>query len=197
MLKADEVGFDYGDKPVFDAVNLLFADGLMHLQGENGAGKSTLLKLMAGLLAPSRGHLTYAGHASDAQELRDARALCFVGHALGVNGLLSPKQHWLFDLHQPAHEFKQARDYFGLQGVEDMPCQSLSVGQQRRAAFLRLLVSPGRLWLLDEPFAGLDPEGMDGLTQLIVRHMRVGGGVVLTSHQPLPSELKPTMQYHL
>jgi heme exporter protein A len=197
MLKADEVGFDYGDKPVFDAVNLSFAAGLMHLQGENGAGKSTLLKLMAGLLAPSRGCMTYAGQLCDAQGLRDTRALCFVGHALGVNGLLSPRQHWLYDLHQPAHEFKQALDYFGLQGAEDMPCHSLSVGQQRRVAFLRLLVSPGRLWLLDEPFAGLDPKAMDGLTQLIVRHLHLGGSVVLTSHQSLPIELKPTMQYCL
>jgi len=76
----------------------------------------------------------------------------------------------------------------GLRGHEDLPARVLSQGQQKRVALSRLLLSEARLWLLDEPFVGLDAAAVElaavELLQSVIRdHVAKGGMVVLTTHQ--------------
>jgi heme exporter protein A len=68
-------------------------------------------------------------------------------------------------------------------GVPELPVRKLSQGQRRRAALARLLVSDAPLWLLDEPFATLDAEGISNLNGLMEKQVDRGGAVVYTTHQ--------------
>ena len=72
-----------------------------------------------------------------------------------------------------------------LAGYEDVPCQQLSAGQQRRVALARLLVTPTPLWILDEPFTALDKAGVAWLESQIARHVNADGSVLITSHHAL------------
>ena len=70
----------------------------------------------------------------------------------------------------------------GLQGLEDQPARTLSAGQRKRLGLARMRLLPSRLWLLDEPFANLDLEGIALVNQLVERHLAEGGGALITSH---------------
>src|ERR1051325_9058526 len=67
--------------------------------------------------------------------------------------------------------------------VPALPVRKLSQGQRRRAALARLLVSEAPLWLLDEPFATLDAQGISLLNDLLEKQVEGGGAVVYTTHQ--------------
>ena len=81
-----------------------------------------------------------------------------------------------------------ALERVGLRGYSDIPCHSLSAGQQRRVALARLLLSNAKIWFLDEPFAALDGQGVKFVEQCMERHVNGGGAVMLTTHQPIGME---------
>ena len=80
----------------------------------------------------------------------------------------------------------------GLAGYADVTCRNMSAGQQQRVSLARLLLSPARLWVLDEPFTTLDVAGVKILENLLARHASNGGAVLVTTHHKLdvPCELR-------
>ena len=76
--------------------------------------------------------------------------------------------------------------HFGLRGRSQQLVRHLSQGQKRRVALSRLVLSPARLWVLDEPYVAMDESGIHLLADLIGDHVEAGGLVVLTSHQKVP-----------
>jgi heme exporter protein A len=78
----------------------------------------------------------------------------------------------------PHHALKSV----GLEGYEDVPLRQLSAGQKKRVALARLLLVPAALWLLDEPYANLDLEGINLVNRMIAAHLREGGAALVTTH---------------
>jgi heme exporter protein A len=72
---------------------------------------------------------------------------------------------------------------FGVPGLGRRVVRQLSQGQKKRVALARLALSPARLWVLDEPFVGMDDGGVRMLCDLLATHLAHQGVVVLTSHQ--------------
>lgn len=188
ILDVQNLHFDYPEQSVLHNVSFTVPEGcVLHLRGGNGAGKTTLLKLLAGLFVPSEGEIHY-GEQSIAHDLPKYReSLCFIGHKTGVSSLLTVREQCYFDLqnHAAAPSVNEIMTTFALEGLMDVPCGLLSVGQQRRVALTRLLMSRATLWLLDEPFAALDAAGMEVLMRCLNTHLLKGGQAVLTSHQPV------------
>ncbi|MNF47199.1 Cytochrome c biogenesis ATP-binding export protein CcmA [compost metagenome] len=113
----------------------------------------------------------------------------WIGHAAGIKGLLTAEENlrWLCALHQPAgrEAIWQALEAVGLRGFEDVPCHTLSAGQQRRVALARLYLDAPPLWILDEPFTALDKQGVAQLEAHLARHCEQGGLVVFTTHHSM------------
>ena len=70
----------------------------------------------------------------------------------------------------------------GLAGYEDAPLRTLSAGQKKRLGLARLWLSPAPLWLLDEPYANLDLEGITLVNRMVQAHLREGGAALITTH---------------
>ncbi|MHB0849991.1 cytochrome c biogenesis heme-transporting ATPase CcmA [Stutzerimonas nitrititolerans] len=175
---------------LFDRLDLRIAGGeMLQISGPNGSGKTSLLRLLSGLMQPTAGEVRLKGRSLETQRNELARNLLWIGHAAGIKGLLSAEENltWLCALHQPAgrEAIWQALAEVGLRGFEDVPCHTLSAGQQRRVALARLYLNPPPLWILDEPFTALDKHGVAQLEHHLALHCERGGMVVLTTHHSM------------
>ena len=175
---------------LFEGLELRVQAGdMLQVSGPNGSGKSSLLRLLAGLMQPSDGEVRLAGRLLAEQHIELARNLLWLGHAAGIKGLLTAEENlaWLCALHRPASReaIAEALGAVGLRGFEDVPCHTLSAGQQRRVALARLYLDAAPLWILDEPFTALDKQGVSQLELHLAQHCEQGGMVVLTTHHQL------------
>jgi heme exporter protein A len=178
------------------AGRILFADlslslpagAVLHVEGANGAGKSTLLRILAGLLRPQSGRVVlFPQHYQDDPDYW-RRQLLFIGHKAAVKAELTALENLSIQAQFDGVSVSDpwlALETVGLLGLEDIPAQQLSAGQQRRIALARLWNSSAQLWILDEPFTALDVRGIALLQQRFARHVEQGGSIILTSHQPL------------
>ena len=177
MLQARDLTLERLFEPVFAPVNLDVAGGeLWLLSGANGRGKTTLIRLFAGLLRPSTGKLTRRVKVS------------YLGHQLGVKDDLTVAENLRFYSALAGTEpgtVGAAIERLGLRGLEQQAARTLSAGQRKRCALARLLLHPQPLWLLDEPYANLDADGIHQVDGLIREQLARGGACVLSTHGAL------------
>jgi heme exporter protein A len=152
---------------------------LVLIEGANGAGKTTLLRSLAGL----------SQLGMEGEIRRHCVQLLYLGHRPGIKQLLTARENlaWYCQAYGlDDNRVESALDRVGLYGYEDMLCQNMSAGQQRRVNLARLYLGDGGLWLLDEPFTAIDKAGVKSLSQTLVEQVESGGAVIMTSHQELP-----------
>ena len=190
QLEAVDLACERDWRMLFEHLDLQLAAGdMLQISGPNGSGKTSLLRLLAGLMRPTSGQILVQGKPLAEQRGELVRLLLWIGHAAGIKDLLTPEENlaWLCALHRPAgrEAIWQALEAVGLRGFEDVPCHTLSAGQQRRVALARLYLDSPPLWILDEPFTALDKQGVAQLEEHLARHCESGGMVVLTTHHTL------------
>jgi len=157
------------------------------LQGPNGAGKTTLLRACAGLLPIARGNATVLGVdlKSDRATVRSQVGL--LGHSNGLYQDLTVAENigfWSRLVGAGNEDIAQAMRLMGLsERLSAVKVSNLSAGQRRRCALATLIVRRARLWLLDEPHAGLDAQGRDELDKTLRSARDAGATVVFASHE--------------
>lgn len=190
MLVASNLYCERDDRILFNDLNFSLAEGqVMQVRGSNGSGKTTLLRILCGLNDGYEGSIRWYGDQISETAEEFAAALLYIGHRVGVNKALTPLENlqWSCSLQSAVSEAEilAALAKVGLRGFEYSACFGLSAGQQQRAALARLLLSPAKLWILDEPFTTLDVKGVELLESLLVSHAGQGGSVLVTTHHPL------------
>ena len=185
LLAARGLAFARNEQPVFGPLDFAVDAGeALLVQGDNGAGKTTLLRVLAGLLRADSGDVAIDGRPATIG-LR-ARAISYMGHlpALKVDLTALENLDFLCGLHGrrrgqlPAN----AMAIVGLAGYEDSLVRQLSAGQRKRLSLARLWLAPSPLWLLDEPYANLDLDGINLVNRMVQAHLRDGGAALLTTH---------------
>jgi ATP-binding cassette subfamily F protein 3 len=174
LMRASDMGFGYGEKTLFNKVNLMLRAGArIALLGPNGAGKSTLIKLLVGELQPSIGKL---------EVTPEIRVGYFAQHQLeNLDSAATPLQH--MERVAPQETTLALRTFLGRFGLagnsEDRPVSSFSGGEKSRLALALLAWQKPHLLLLDEPTNHLDLDMRDALTLALEEYT---GAVVVVSH---------------
>jgi heme exporter protein A len=203
MLEAINLGCARGSRRLFRNLNFAVTEGsCVLLQGANGTGKTSLLRIICGLLEPTEGELRWTG--SSTRSLGDdyRQALAYVGHRNGLKDELTPIENLraargLHGTELSIDEARAALEKMGLSAEANLPTRFLSAGQRKRAALARLLVSPAKLWLLDEATTSLDASGAKIAEAMISAHLGNGGIAVVATHQDLTFSAGSTQRIQL
>lgn len=194
-LKVENLAARRGEDLLFVHLSFALEPGeALILTGANGSGKSTLLRVVAGLLRPDSGTVSYTSVANG--EARPAgEAAHYLGHRNAMKPELTVQENLAFwkEFFGDADggeglSVEEAAETVGLGGITHLPFGYLSAGQQRRFAFAKLLVSWRPIWILDEPTAALDAAADRMFAGLVSMHLAKGGIVLAATHQPLGLE---------
>ena len=186
-LIAQDLAVFRGERLVFRDLGFGIARGeALLLAGPNGSGKSTILRVLAGLLSPIAGSLTWDGADVFADRATHAARVAYLGHQDAVKPGLSAAENLAFSARISGGDAIAALAAHGLEDLADLPARMLSAGQKRRLALARLGLSGGMLWLLDEPTLGLDTASVERLGAVLAAHRARGGMVIAATHLPLP-----------
>jgi ABC-2 type transport system ATP-binding protein len=188
MLEIVDLHHRFGDINALGGVSLTVAPGeLVGLVGRNGAGKTTTMRAIMGILAPDAGDVRWSGEpVGRLQRLR-------FGYMPEERGLypqmrLSDQVAYFARLHglDEVTAERAAADWLqrlGLQARREERLVSLSHGNQQRVQLAVALAHDPALLVLDEPFAGLDPEAVDSLSQVLAERAQAGAAILFSSHQ--------------
>jgi heme exporter protein A len=187
VLEARDLACLRGDRAVFAGLSFAAPAGAaLLLTGANGAGKSTLLRILAGLLRPAEGSVSWQGAEIAADPAAHAARLRYLSHQDALKPALTVTENLAFHARLCGGEVAPALGALGLGALADLPARVLSSGQKRRLALARLALAPAPLWLLDEPTTGLDAASVERLRPLLAAHRARGGIVIAATHIPLP-----------
>lgn len=174
--------------PLLAGVSLDIGEGeVAHIRGPNGAGKTSLLRLCCGLVPLHSGEATVLGHDLSLDRRAVRRAVGLLSHQSLLYEELTVEENLRYALRSFGLEASRAggaASRLGLVGrLYTTAVGKLSAGQRRRTALAVLVARDPRLWLLDEPHAGLDEEGRALLDELVAESRAKGRTVLLSSHE--------------
>ena len=188
MINVKDLTRYYGD---FTAVHKISFDvqpgEVLGLVGPNGAGKTTTLRCLAGIIAPSSGSFTVAGHDIQKESVAAKQQLAFIPDEPHLFDHLTVEEHLRFVARLygvPDAEQKITPLLTELEIVDKRKALSteLSRGMKQKLAIACGLLHDPSVLILDEPLTGLDPGGMRKMRATIANRARAGASVVLSSH---------------
>jgi len=182
-----ELAKRYGDAPALWPLDLRIGAGeRISLIGHNGSGKTTLMRMLVGMLEPSEGTATIAGHPIGSIEAR--AAVSYLADQPVFYDDLTVWEHleYIARLHGTDDWEQQAVDLVDMVGlmdrVDDLPV-TFSRGLKQKAALTMAFVRPFDVMLIDEPFVGLDRLGKEALLELLTLAHGDGATLVVATHE--------------
>jgi ABC-2 type transport system ATP-binding protein len=188
VLEAIGLTRRFGDHLAVDDVSFTVPAGrLTGFVGGNGAGKTTTMRIAMGLVRADSGEVRWQGRPLD-REVR--RRIGYMPEERGLYPKMRVREQvsYFARLHglDTATAARAADEWVERLGLGDRrtdAVEKLSLGNQQRVQLAAALVSRPDVLILDEPFSGLDPVGVDSLAEALLEQCRAGVPVVFSSHQ--------------
>lgn len=177
-------------RPAVDDLNLAIPAGELYaLLGPNGAGKTTTLRMVAGLLKPDKGAIRIFGIDAFAEPIQAKRMVAWLPDEPMIYDKLTPLEYlefvaglWSVGRNQAMARAEELLRWLDLWSHRDERCEGFSRGMKQKTALAGALIHDPRLLILDEPLSGLDAAMARQVKDLLVRRVRDGGTVILTTH---------------
>lgn len=184
-IAVDHVTVVFGRTLALDEIDLEIGPGITGVFGPNGSGKSTLLKTIAGLLRPASGRVVIDGSDGANHDETFRRRIGYAGHRSGLYARLSLQEN--LDLFASLYGTSSARcdemiESLDLAEYASRPVSDLSAGSKRRAAVARALLHDPDVLLLDEPYANVDDEASEAISESIGSWKQPGKTALVATH---------------
>jgi len=181
----------YDGVTVVDSLNLhVMENEVFGLLGPNGAGKTTTILMLLGLTEPASGNARVFGFNPTREPLKVKRLVGYLPEKVGFYDNLTARENLRFiaelnnlDYAEANRRIDEVIKMVGLDDKENLTVGKYSRGMKQRLGVADVLVKKPKLVFFDEPTAGLDPEGINQLLDLIAGLPQMGTTVVLSSHQ--------------
>jgi heme ABC exporter ATP-binding subunit CcmA len=175
----------YGTTMALRPTDLTLYEGVTGLFGPNGSGKSTLLRVLAGLLAPSRGSALLGDTPIRSSDESIRRRMGYVSHSSGLYGRLTVGEN--LTLFGRLYGVASARvdevlELLDLNDRRNTPVGHLSAGLKRRAAVARAVLHEPDVLLLDEPYANLDDDASARVSDAVKAWRAPGRAAIIATH---------------
>ena len=183
ILNLKGISVEKNDVCILEDINLEIKQGdFLNIYGSNGAGKTTLLKLLSGLTEPTAGEIKFNN-----DDFMDK--VFILGHKNGIKLNLTVLENLQFISNdQDIKKIKYIIEKYELTSKMNILTKYLSHGQQKRVALMKAMINDYDIWLLDEPYSGLDQAGEEILDKILVNHIENSGAVVITNHKEIKKE---------
>ena len=173
-----------------DDVNLSVKGGeIFGFLGPNGAGKSTCIKTAIGIQPVTSGSISICGYDITEQPVEAKMRIGYVPDHYALYEKLTGREYinYVADLYHVSKEDRDRRiahyvELFELTGAFDAKMQTYSHGMKQKMAIIAALVHDPKIWILDEPLTGLDPQSIFQVKQTMVAHAKAGNVVFFSSH---------------
>ncbi len=189
LLQVEGLTKYYHELLAVDALSFTVEPGsIVGLLGPNGAGKTTVLRSIAGIVQPTAGRITIAGHDLATAEVAAKRALGFVPEVPNPYDLLTVWEHLEFvaRVYDTLDGFAARADALlarlNLQEKRRELVLSLSKGMKQKLTIACALVHDPPLLMLDEPIIGIDPRGQREVKALLGEARSAGRGILISTH---------------
>lgn len=184
-LRVQGLSKRYAQRSVLGDISLELAVGeAVALLGPNGAGKSTLIGCVCGTVIPDAGTITIAGHELRSEPIQARQRLRYLAQEVDVPAGLTGRELLEFHADVFGHPagLDQALALAGLGDAIELLATTYSVGMRRRLAFAALSLGDAALYVLDEPFAGVDAESRERLLAWLMARRSGGAAILLAAH---------------
>ena len=183
ILNLKGISVEKNDVCILEDINLEIKQGdFLNIYGSNGAGKTTLLKLLSGLTEPTAGEIKFNN-----DDFMDK--VFILGHKNGIKLNLTVLENLQFiSNNQDIKKIKSIIEKYELTSKMNILTKYLSHGQQKRVALMKAMINDYDVWLLDEPYSGLDQAGEEILDNILLDYIKNNGVVVITNHKEIKKE---------
>ena len=188
VLEIISVYFRRNKRLIFHNFNLKLAKSqIIILIGENGVGKSSLFDLSVGILKPEKGVIKINEIPINEIDQKKKDLFTYLPHKDSLKDYLTVEENlinWLelIDIKIRKEKLLNSLKFFKLDNLKNNLIGNLSQGQRKKVSLTKLLLSRCNLWILDEPFNGLDTNSINKTKKMICNHKANGGSVLLASH---------------
>jgi heme exporter protein A len=182
VIAAESLSVVFGSTVAIDDLNVEIGPGVTGLFGPNGSGKSTLLRVVAGLLRPTSGRVTIDG-VPDPGRIR--WIVGYAGHNSGLYRDLTVRENLSLFARLYGVPDERVGSVVGALGIEmhaNTRVADLSAGFVRRAAVARAILHEPAVLLLDEPYANLDDDAAELLSDAVKAWRAPGRSAVIATH---------------
>lgn len=190
MIKIEGLTKQYGDKIALDNLNLELKDGeIFGLIGHNGAGKSTTIKSLVSVIEPTYGTIFVDDMELKEHRLEIKKMIGYVSDSPDMFLKIPVSSFWEFiaDMYGVDSETREERlkylcETFSMPYNELFAIEELSHGMRQKAFIIAALLSNPKIWILDEPMTGLDPQSAFNLKEMMKEHADQGNVVLFSTH---------------
>ena len=182
LLRCEGLSKHFGPIRALDGIHLTIQSGkIVGLLGPNGSGKTTLIKLLNGLLTPTAGRITIEG---DAPGVITKKKVAYLPDNTFLNPQMTVKQ--VVDLFVDFYEdFRPTLAYDMLNRLDIHPAtrlKNLSKGNKEKVCLILVMSRNAKLYVLDEPIAGVDPATRDYILSTILNNYNPEASVLISTH---------------
>ena len=191
MLIANNLSFERSGRYLFQNLNLSIPPHkIIQIRGENGIGKTTLIMILSNILFPKTGDVYWHG-----KNIRKNTNYFFKNLTLVMDINTSKNdmtvyeniKFWqtLFASTIKNNEIDALLEMLNIQNYKNTLVKHLSHGEKRKLEISRLIIEKKKLWILDEPYLGLDEATITIVNETLKNHVKTEGMVIFSSHYHL------------